>query len=333
MAANDRYIFGRPKIDEIEVRFIENLNSMMVNLLAGEIEIVLGRGLSLDQGVQVRDQWRDGRLDLGFVSLVAVYPQHLDPTPTIVANAQFKRALLTALDRQAMVESIVYDLEPVADSFFEPHRPEYPFIANSVVKYPYEPRRAEQMIAELGYKRGTDGFFEAAPGQRLSIEVATGLGGEAREKSVLAIADYWQRVGVATSPAMLTQQEDRDRNYRAGGQQAFYVVRGPTDFETLAKFHSKKIPLPENRFTGGNLARYGNPQFDALLDRFEVTIRKPERMQVLAQIVDHMTSQVVVMGLFHDADVVPISKRLQKAEAQKGIGATTAWNVQEWDLE
>ena len=35
------------------------------NLLAGTVELTLGRNLSLDQAVEVRDQWRDGHLDVG----------------------------------------------------------------------------------------------------------------------------------------------------------------------------------------------------------------------------------------------------------------------------
>lgn len=272
-------------------------------------------------------------MDLGFVSLIAIHPQHLNPTPAVVSNSQFKRALLHALDRQAMVEAIVYNLEPVAHSFIAPHRPEYPFIERSIVKYEYDPRGAEAMVADLGFRKGGDGIFQDSASQRLSVEIATGLGGEAREKSVLSTVDYWQRIGVAATPAILSSQEDRDRNYRAGNQQAFYVTRIPTDSPTLRKYHSKLIPLPENRFTGGNLSRYGNPQFDALLDTFETTIPKTERMGVLAQIIQHMTSELVLMGLFHDADVMPVALRLSKAEAQKGIGATTAWNAHEWVLQ
>src|SRR5439155_16163035 len=57
LQAFDGYVYGRPKIDEIEVRFILELNALMTNLLAGSIELTLGRGFAVEQALQLREQW------------------------------------------------------------------------------------------------------------------------------------------------------------------------------------------------------------------------------------------------------------------------------------
>jgi peptide/nickel transport system substrate-binding protein len=45
--ANDAYILGRPRVDEIEVRFITALSSLVATVLAGELDMTLGRDISI----------------------------------------------------------------------------------------------------------------------------------------------------------------------------------------------------------------------------------------------------------------------------------------------
>ena len=47
--ANESYVLGRPKIDEIEIRTIPDANAIMASLLAGAVDLTIGRSLSLDQ--------------------------------------------------------------------------------------------------------------------------------------------------------------------------------------------------------------------------------------------------------------------------------------------
>jgi len=49
LVANDNYVMGRPKIDRIEVKFIPSSPTLVANVLAGTVQMPLGRGVSLDQ--------------------------------------------------------------------------------------------------------------------------------------------------------------------------------------------------------------------------------------------------------------------------------------------
>ena len=107
LAAYPSYVLGRPKIDEIEVRFITSTPTLVANTLAGEVELTIGRGLSLEQGLTLRDQWHEGTITVGVLqNWIPIYPQLLDPAPAVVANAQFRRALTHAMDRQQMADDI-----------------------------------------------------------------------------------------------------------------------------------------------------------------------------------------------------------------------------------
>src|SRR5439155_8625309 len=53
LSANDQYVLGRPRIDQIEVRFYTDLNAIKAGLLAGTVDAHLGRGFSVDDVVDI----------------------------------------------------------------------------------------------------------------------------------------------------------------------------------------------------------------------------------------------------------------------------------------
>jgi peptide/nickel transport system substrate-binding protein len=330
LTANDRYVLGRPKIDEIEVRFIPDSSTLVANLLAGAIEISLGRNLSLDQALQIRDDWKDGRVEAGPTNWIAIYPQHLNPNPAILGDARFRRALLHAVDRQTIGESLQGGVGTVAHSIQLPDTSTYEVVRQRIVRYEYDQARAARLLEELGFTRGADGMYREGSGQRLSIELRnTGL--DIEVKSTLAVADSWQRAGVPTEPAPVPPQRARDREYRAT-YPALELVGNPNNLNSLLRLRSSQVPLPDNNFTGVNRARYANPEFDGLLDRYFRTIPMEDRMEALGRIVQHMTDQVVWMGLFDRLDPAMIGNRV-RGVYPRTQDATQGWNVHEWQLQ
>jgi peptide/nickel transport system substrate-binding protein len=328
LEANPRYVQGRPKIDELEVRFILDANTLGANVLAGAVHLTLGIGLNLEQNLEIRDQWRDGTLQVAQVSYwVALYPQLLNPNPPIVGDARFRRALLQAIDRQAMADTIMAGLVPIAHSYIKPEDPEARETESSVVRYEYDPRRAALAIEELGYTRGADGQFRDAAGQRLGLEVRATSSPAIHQKSMFPVADYWQRLGIAAEPLVIPVQQAANREYRTT-HPAFDTVRYPIGPSWVDRLHSTEAPLPENRFQGRSRARYMNAEFDALIDRYMATIPLGPRMQVLGQVIHHMTDQAINMGLFYDVETTLVSKTLVNVPARH-----PTVNIHEWDVK
>ena len=58
LAANDQYVLGRPKIDEIDLRMIPDSNTLIANIMAGQIDVTVDeRAVSFEEARQLRDQW------------------------------------------------------------------------------------------------------------------------------------------------------------------------------------------------------------------------------------------------------------------------------------
>src|SRR5581483_1056305 len=100
LVANDEYVLGRPKLAQIEVRFFTDRGALIASLLAGAIQIPIGRGLYPQDVLQIRDSAQNVKVQLsGPLGLpLPVYPQSINPDPPIVGNVQFRRALLMAID-------------------------------------------------------------------------------------------------------------------------------------------------------------------------------------------------------------------------------------------
>jgi peptide/nickel transport system substrate-binding protein len=323
--ANASYVLGRPKIDEIQIRFIYDANTVAANLLAGAVHTSMGSGLSLEQTLEVRDQWRDGRLDKTYENWLVVYPQFVNPNPPIIADVRFRRALLMAIDRQAMADEIQAGLVPVAHNYVRPDEPEFRETDRYIVKYDYDPRRAMETLEALGYSKGADGGFRDGAGQRLTVEIRATTSPTIHTKSMFPVADYWQRLGLAVDTVVIPLQGS-EREYRAT-RPGFDTVRQPQGPAQVQKLHSSQAPMPANRFQGQNHSRYMNPEFDALIDQYLTTLPHEPRMQLLGQIVGHMSDQLNVMGLFYDLRTTLVSNRLQNS----GVAVPT-WNVHEWEI-
>jgi peptide/nickel transport system substrate-binding protein len=328
--ANDRYFLGRPKLAEIEVRFFPDPRVLPTSILGGIVDGTMSRGLTIDLAIQVRDQWREGHMDVRPGNTTVMFPQFLNPTPVIVGNVQFRRALLHALDRQQLADSLMAGLSQPAHSFIPPDDALFKEVESSTVRYEYDSRRATQLIEELGFVRGSDGFFRDGAGERLSVEARATAGDDTAERAVLVTGDYWQRAGVSTELFSVPSQRERDREFRSTFP-AFDTRQSPSEPGRLIRFHSSRVALPENRFIGENNPRYMSPELDSLLDRYFGTIPIRARNDALSQIMRHLSENVVQMGLFYNMEPTLVSNRITNLRGRHQA-STQAWNVHEWDV-
>src|SRR5205823_12118351 len=115
------YILGRPKIDEIEVKFITDFNTIVANLLSGSVEMFIGGRFPAEQAVTLRDTAPNLNVVLAdrLGGVVPLYPQYVNPDPPIVANVEFRRALLQGIDRREMNDAIQLGIGPIAHSWLQ----------------------------------------------------------------------------------------------------------------------------------------------------------------------------------------------------------------------
>jgi peptide/nickel transport system substrate-binding protein len=329
LEAFEGYALGRPKVDQIEVRFITDANTLVANVLAGEVDITAPRALSIEQGLAIRDRWPEGQVLPYARGWTMMYPQVHRPSPAVIGDPQFRRALVHAVNRQELAETLTAGFAPVAHSIIPPDHASYRSVESSIVRYDFDPRKATSLIAELGLSRGSDGVFQDRNGEPLNAQIQTTVN-DTNQKTAFAAASFWQQIGIAAEvktipPSRVGVWEER---YSYGG---FDLVNQPHGTDGIRKLlHSSAAPLPERGYRApnapANRGSYVNPEYDQLLDRYLATIALPERLQLLAQLVHRQTNEQLVIGFFYSVNAVVMANRVQNATPG------TSWNAHEWDV-
>jgi len=114
LQASDNWLNGRPKIDEIEVRFLRDENAFMANILADEIDVTLGKSITLEQTLSVRERWAGGHIEITPETTMKIWPQFINTNPAIITDVRFRKALMYGTNRQEMVDTIMSGLSQVA---------------------------------------------------------------------------------------------------------------------------------------------------------------------------------------------------------------------------
>lgn len=324
VVANDNYFFGRPKIDEITIKFIPDPNTLVANILSGDVSLVLGRNLSIRQAEEVKTHWAKGTTKFDFNNWIALWPQFLNPNPQVLLKPDFRKALTYGLNRQEIVDTLLNGVPPVAHTFVAPTEAVYRQIEPQIVKYDYDPRQAMQIVTELGYTLGGDGLFRDAAGQTINLEVRTSADDETQTSGILSVADNFRRVGIDATPFLIPQAQRDDREFNATFP-GVRLWRQANDIWGLDRLESKNATLPENKFSGGNRSRYMNPEFDAMIDKYIVTVSERDRVPLLGQIVHFMTDNATMIDLWYDTRVTVMDSRLRNV-------TNAALNAEQWDL-
>jgi peptide/nickel transport system substrate-binding protein len=229
-----------------------------------------------------------------------------------------------------MADTLQYGFSGVAHSLYGPQNAEYPAIESSIVKYEYDPRRAAQLIAELGYTRGADGMFQSAAGEKLVGHLMAQAGDDVNEKPLLAVADYWKQAGVTPDVNLISRQQANDAELRANFP-GFSVQGGADGRSGIPRLHSREARTAESNYRGNNYQRYMSPELDALIDRYFATVPLDERTRVVGQIVHHTTDVVTNVGLFWRMAPTFIPRRALNIGAANNLG-NQAWNAYLWDV-
>ncbi|HEY3116068.1 MAG TPA: peptide ABC transporter substrate-binding protein [Chloroflexota bacterium] len=331
VTANDQYVMGRPKLDEIEIRFIPDIKTAASSVLADAVDFTLGRGLSLDFALQVGDQWKEGHVESAPYSWLQLWPQLVDPRPSVMTDPQFRRALTYATERQQLVDVFMHGQGGVAQSYMRPTDEGFADIdTTSVVKYNYDPQKATQIIQELGYTRGADGIFVDRSGQKLNVQLKANAGDDLREKLVPVIADQWQKAGVDVEQFIVPTQRQRDFEFISTFP-GWWMTQRPNGLGRLDNLYSEQAPLPANGYTGSNISRFQSREFDALLDRYFQSPAAPQRTEAAKQMIHILTDQAIIMGLFYTVESVLVNNHITNVHP-RAPDATHAWNAEQWDI-
>jgi peptide/nickel transport system substrate-binding protein len=329
LEAFDGYVLGRPKIDVVEIRFMPDTNALVANLLAGAVHMTLGQSISPEQAANLEETWKEGKPITSpvFGSSVGIFFQFIDPSPAVLADVRFRRALIHAFNRQDLIDTVLKGRTTIAHALVGGLQQG---VDDAAVKYDFDPRRASQLMEELGYRKGSDGVYQDSQGQPLTMEVRGVQEEEVRVKTTLTSEADWRAFGIATNLVMLPATGVDTRYQATWPATRTAGIAGGLVAGLFNYFSASRVRLPENNFVGGGGPRYINTELDGLINRVMATIPRSEREQLINQTVHHMTENAITIGAFYQPYNAAVNNRM--------INVTTSstfahgWDAHLWDM-
>jgi len=338
LAAFDRYFLGRPKLDAIRIQFIPDENTMLANLNARAIQVMLTLGATpdFDAMMSLKRDWEasgHGTVLMDPISYRFVEPQQFHgPQPSDLTNPAVRRALLHALDRVALAEAIFSDYGTVAHSWLHPSFAKNRQLDDAVTKYAHDPRRASALLVEAGWQPGADGVLEKA-GQKFAITIRDSGG----DNDALIIAANWKEIGISASFEQRTAAALRDRQDRATFTGVDISSNPMGVAAVVRKTSGRNIPTADNRWTGTNRGGYSNPSWDGLELRMLGALEERARLELERDLLRIYTADLPLLPLYFRNDLVPVGGGLNGPVANTGVAhrgfILHTWNVHEWQTK
>jgi peptide/nickel transport system substrate-binding protein len=305
---------GKDGIDQVYIdvrksRIINNMDAALVNLKAGNLDLM---GL---QPLQHLRQSSGARFDQEFEKHVYTTPSYSyigwNNVHPIFEDKQVRQAMTYLTNRQQMVKSILFDLGQVVDGPIYRHRPEYD---ERLYSYPYDPQKATALLGEAGWK-DTDGdgiLDKEVAGQRMPFrfEIKFNSGNDIRRSVALALQDELRKHGIDASVRSLdwTIFLEDVRNHRFDAVILGWAmsVNEPDAYQV---WHSSQV---ENR--GSNMISYRNPRVDVILEEYRRTFDAARRVEQYREFQRILNDEQPYTFLFMQKAVTAVSRRFQGVE-------------------
>lgn len=332
----DQYYKGPAHLSHLTLTFVTDPNTIAASFLAGAIDAVLPNAIDLDLGLALFDRFaKDGsgnRVQMDGRGAANNSELMVDPVfarPIHGMTQQLVRqALLQAIDRQDLMETMTHGTSQVANNPYDPQTPTYQYVKAYVESptypwtYPYDVRKAQQLLASAGWVKGSDGMLvDQTNGDKFDYQILVrpGAGGL---KEGLIIQDYWKAVGVNLEVHVLTPVEQASQIFIGQKSGSALITSGAQE---TRRYHSNDIPREENRYAGSNRGRWSDPRMDALIMKIETTIDTPGLQAAYRAYTDEVFSQVSWHPYYWEILPTLIAKGVTTA------GSNSTNNTWSWD--
>jgi peptide/nickel transport system substrate-binding protein len=335
--AFDQYFLGRPKIDRVIFRYMQDVNVMVANLLAGEIDLISVGSIKVQDVQTIKQAW--DRTSAGTVigsphGIRRLWFQFRDPGAPWLRDVRVRRALVHGLDRQIIVDTLYHGQTQIADTLPQPDDPLYKMVVDrGLPRHPFDVRRAEQLMAEAGWTRVPGAEYRGPGGQPFSIEIRTVGGSPENEREILSIANLWSGTGFNGTSYLIPSGVANANELRAKAEGVFSVPLR-NEPEAMSNYITSQISTESTRWRGNNHGGYSNPLYDRLYDEYITTLDTLRRQGLLADLLKMAAEEVIFVPVYYDASTAYVAFRT----GIRGPGHVSAnqlanlWNVQTWEM-
>ncbi len=198
-----------PYLDRMVFVIVKDFNTIQSKFAAGEIDI-MPRVRPQDYALVKRMEGPDIKVeDIGvsYDTNWIVFNQNTGSDPKthkdflvkwkqkLFRDVRFRRAVSYAIDREALANTVFSGRGVPIYSFVSPG--DKTWFSDDIVKYPYDPNRARQLLSEIGLKDNNgDGILDDTEGHSVEFTIVTNASNNQRVETASFISRSLQDIGV-----------------------------------------------------------------------------------------------------------------------------------------
>jgi peptide/nickel transport system substrate-binding protein len=307
--------FGKTAdINKIVMKLIPNTQALEASLISGEIDMINEMGMTFDQATEFEKRLeRDSNLkSLYRVSYTdGLNYEHIDLNlrNPILADKRVRQAILYAINRKKLTDSLFSGKQPVARSMIHPKDV---YAINDLPLYDYDLNKSKELLDQAGWKVEGDGYRKK-DGKTFELTLMTTSQNKTRELVQTFIQSELKKAGIKINiknePARVFFGETLSK-IRWDGMAMFAWVSSP-DSPPRTTLHSNEIPSDKNAFTGQNYVGFSNPRVDQILDDVRKELSLDNRKQLMSELQKIYAEEVPVLPLFMRSEIAVLPLRLQ----------------------
>lgn len=314
LAPNENYFGGRPYLDRIIFKIVPDNHNLLTQLQTGEVDMAIG----IPPTDAHRLQAENAHLILHALSGRLYYYMEYNKTNPLFASAEVRRALTLAIDRQKMVDALLYGygrpcvghVSPAVGWAFN----------DQLQPLPYDPQQAQTLLAQAGWRDSdSDGWLDR-DGKPFAFTLKTDAANQTKSDAAVVIQDYLKKIGVKVNikPVEWTTllKELREKNFEAyiGGWST------PPYVDPYPVFHSAATQL-------FNYGSYANPRVDELITKGSEELNPQKAAQIWKEFQELVYADQPYTFLFWIDRVVAVNRRFANVTPN---ALSALYNVEKW---
>ena len=325
--ANENYWLGRPKLDEIFIRFVPDDASQINALVAGDGDLGTFFAYSdvptlREAGVNVLTA-QSGYNEGWFFYLG-------EGSHPALQDVRVRQAIAMGFDRASLVEDLLLGMTKPATTYWD----NTPYADPALEPWAYDPLVAATLLDDAGWIDSNGDGTRDKDGVELVLTYGTTTR-EIRQDTQAVAQQQLAEIGVGLE--LINYDSDLFfASYGEGGPAAtgeldIMQYSDTTNFPDPDIYYWLCAEIPSADYPdGGNWQSLCDDQLDGL---FQQEIGQPdpaERQQTFYDISRMMYEQVYWLGLWQDPDLWGVNERLTNVKIS---GTTPFYNIAEWDLQ
>lgn len=317
LEANQDYFRGAPCIDRLIFRIIPDEQTQVAALQTGEVDF-----LPNVPGASVPTFEGNPEFDISIAEQDSLFQMFLNLENPKFQDVNVRKALMIAIDRQAVVDIVRQGYGVVHNSHFDHTVPFYE--QDKLGGYDYDPERAGQLLDEAGISDTDGDGIRDVNGEPWTINIVSFAGGfrDYADYAVVVQA-FWQDIGIQTDLELrdlstmveqIYQERVVDKPYEA--LTSGWSVIGPEP-NSYANFYMWTDQL------GPNISNYRNEQVNELFQAARTITDFDERMAVYEEIEAILWDELPTLPLYRNTEPAVVSNRFDISAATLDISRGT----------